>query len=430
MSKRSSSGALPPSKRRHTEDEALGLLLDHSNELMKCLQALSKSKSDYSVENEDLQTLRHLSKKLLPSFKQLAGEGSTQAEKDRENGVSKVKLLTPPSENPINRLTLFQEKALSSEKDESLPTPSLRPTPSAPPIPPFTLVTPWTPADIPGSMPPLPKISNPVLETAAFTHAGIVKHRTDLNYERLEWLGDAYVELISSSLIFQTFGGMPTGKCSQIRELLIRNANLGEYSAHYKLFERARLPAEFRSNGNLPPVAKPHEVKKVHGDLFEAYVAAVVLSDPVYGLSRAAEWLKALWAMTIKDQIRTNAKKPEMGMVKELSETVTEETKIAPKVRLSQVIGTRSTNIRYEDLPSANKKDKYNKKLALFTVGVYLDGWGEKNKLLGTGSDLNKKEAGQKAAQMALNNKKLMKVYEEKKKAYMAALGETEAKSD
>ncbi|OHW99832.1 RNAse3 domain-containing protein [Colletotrichum incanum] len=279
-------------------------------------------------------------------------------------------------------------------------------------------------------MPPLPKISNPILEMAAFTHVGMVKHKTDLNYERLEWLGDAYVELISSSLIFQTFGGMPTGKCSQLRELLVRNANLGEYSAHYKLFERARLPAEFRSNGNLPPVAKPHEVKKVHGDLFEAYVAAVVLSDPVHGLSRAAEWLKALWATTIKDQIRMNAKKPEMGMVKELSETVTEENKIAPKVRLSQVIGARGINIRYEDLPSANKKDKYNKKLALFTVGVYLDGWGEKNKLLGTGSDLNKKEAGQKAAQMALNNKKLMKVYEEKKKAFMAALGETEAKSD
>ncbi|GKT87041.1 RNase3 domain-containing protein [Colletotrichum tofieldiae] len=392
MSKRSSSGALPPSKRRHTEDEALGLLLDHSNELMKCLQALSKSKSDYSVENEDLQPLRHLSKKLLPSFKQLAGEGSTQAEKDRENGPETNAIRTTNS-------SLHAGHTMDTRRYSRLDAAS-------------------------------PKISNPVLEMSALTHVGMVKHRTDLNYERLEWLGDAYVELISSSLIFQTFGGMPTGKCSQLRELLVCNANLGEYSAHYKLFERARLPAEFRSNGNLPPVAKPHEVKKVHGDLFEAYVAAVVLSDPVYGLSRAAEWLKALWAMTIKDQIRTNAKKPEMGMVKELSETVMEETKIAPKVRLSQVIGARGTNIRYEDLPSANKKDKYNKKLALFTVGVYLDGWGEKNKLLGTGSDLNKKEAGQKAAQMALNNKKLMKVYEEKKKAFMAALGETEAKSD
>ncbi|EFQ30022.1 RNase3 domain-containing protein [Colletotrichum graminicola M1.001] len=333
-----------------------------------------------------------------------------------------MKLPTPSYQNPISRLTTLK-KALSTKKDETSPTPS------APPIPSFTLVTPWTPADIPSSMPPLPKISNPVLEMAAFTHVGMAKTKTDLSYDRLEWLGDAYLELISSSLIFQTFGGLPTGKCSQLRELLIRNSNLGEYSAHYKLFERAKLPSEYRPNGTLPAMAKPHEIQKVHGDLFEAYVAAIALSDPVSGLSRAAEWLKTLWARTIRDQIRTNARDPGMGMVKELGGTTTVETQVPPKVRLSQIISAKGINIRYEDMPSANKKDKYNKKLALFTVGVYLDGWGEKNKLLGTGSDLNKKEAGQKAAQMALNNKKLMKVYEEKKRAFVAALGETEVES-
>ncbi|KAK1594949.1 RNase3 domain-containing protein [Colletotrichum navitas] len=422
MSKRSSSGTLPPSKRRHTEYEALGLLLDHSDELISCLQTLSKLKAESSFESRDLQNLRRLSKRLLPSFKQLAREGSAQDEKEGENGVSTMKLPTPSYQNPISRLTT-SKKALSSKEDETSPTPS------APPIPSFTLVTPWTPADIPSSMPPLPKISNPVLEMAAFTHGGMAKSKTDLSYDRLEWLGDAYLELISSSLIFQTFGGLPTGKCSQLRELLIRNANLGEYSAHYKLFERARLPSEYRSNGNLPAAAKPHEIQKVHGDLFEAYVAAIVLSDPVSGLSQAAEWLKTLWATTIRDQIRTNARDPGMGMVKELGGTATVGTRVPPKVRLSQAIGSRGISIRYEDMPSANKKDKYNKKLALFTVGVYLDGWGEKNKLLGTGSDLNKKEAGQKAAQMALNNKKLMKVYEEKKRAFVAALGETEVES-
>ncbi|KAK2047526.1 RNase3 domain-containing protein [Colletotrichum somersetense] len=333
-----------------------------------------------------------------------------------------MKLPAQSCQNSISRLTI-QEKASRSKKAEPSPTAS------APPIPSFTLVTPWTPADIPSSMPPLPKISNPVLEVAAFTHPGAVKSKAELSYDRLEWLGDAYTELISSSLIFQTFGGLPTGKCAQLRELLIRNANLGEYSAHYKLFERARLPREFKPNGNLPAVAKPHEIKKVSGDLFEAYVAAVILSDPVSGLSEATEWLKTLWARTIQDQIRNNARDVGMGMVKELGGTATVETQVPPKVRLNQVIGARGINIRYEDMPGGNKKDKYNQKLALFTVGVYLDGWGEKNKLLGTGSDLNKKEAGQKAAQVALNNKKLMKVYEEKKRAFMAALGEKEAES-
>ncbi|WYZ36558.1 hypothetical protein EsH8_II_000064 [Colletotrichum jinshuiense] len=408
MSKRSNSGGLPPSKRRQTEDDAIRLLLDHSDDLIKCLQSLNKSKTDSFTQNKDLQALQGLSKLLLPSFKRLAGEENYQVEN-----------------NEVRKKT-------SDETDESSTTPDQRPSSSStgPPIPSFTLVKPWTPADIPTSLPPLPQISNPVLELAAFTHVGMVKNKGGLSYDRLEWLGDAYVELISSCLIFQTFGGMPTGKCSQLRELLVRNANLGEYSTHYKLMDRANLPAEYRPNANLAIMAKPHEVKKVSGDLFEAYVAAVILSDPAHGLVRAAEWLKALWATTIKDQIRSTAKTPDIQAVKELSESVSQESSIPPKVRLSQIIGAKGIIIRYEDIPNANKKDKYNKKLALFTVGVFLDGWGEKNKLLGTGSDLNKKEAGQKAAQMALNNKKLMKVFEDRKRAFLAALGETEAKSE
>ncbi|OHE99248.1 RNase3 domain-containing protein [Colletotrichum orchidophilum] len=406
MSKRSSSGALPPSKRRHTEDEAIDLIIDRGNDLIKCLQALTKSKTRTSIHREDLQRLRQLSKVLLPSFEELAGEGNTQ---DLESGEI--------DEN--------EEENASHEKDGSSITPRQDSVLSGPPIPSFILIKPWTPVDIPNSMPPLPKITNPVLEMAAFTHAGVAKHKSDLSYDRLEWLGDAYVELISSSLIFQTFGGMSTGQCSQLRELLIRNANLGEYSTHYKLFERANLPLEFKPKGNQPAAVKPQEIKKVRGDLFEAYVAAVILSDPTDGLTRATEWLKALWAMTIKDQIRSVAKKPGLQIVKELGETVAEESKLPPKVLLSHAIGANGINIRYEDLPNANRKDKYNKKLALFSVGVFLDGWGEKNRLLGTGSDLNKKEAGQKAAQMALNNKKLLRVYQEKKKAFLAALGET-----
>ncbi|KAK1639815.1 ribonuclease III domain-containing protein [Colletotrichum phormii] len=405
MNKRSSSGALPPSKRRHTESEAIDLLLDHSDDLIRCLQALTKAKTRCSIHPEDFQKIRQLSKVLLPSFEELAREGNTQ---DLESGEI--------DEN---------EKNASHEKGESLITPRQTPAVSGPPIPSFILVKPWTPADIPKSMPPLPEITHPVLELAAFTHVGMTKHKSDLSYDRLEWLGDAYVELISSSLIFQTFGGMSTGQCSQIRELLIRNANLGEYSTHYELFERANLPPEFKPRGNQPAVAKPHEIKKVRGDLFEAYVAAVVLSDPTNGLTRVAEWLKTLWATTIKDQIRSVAKTPGLKTVKELGATVTEESKLPPKVLLSQIIGAKGISIRYEDLSKANKKDKYNNKLALFTVGVFLDGWGEKNKLLGTGSDLNKKEAGQKAAQMALNNKKLLKVYQDKKKAFLDALGET-----
>ncbi|KAI8277247.1 hypothetical protein COL26b_003510 [Colletotrichum chrysophilum] len=353
MSKRPSSNSegLPPSKRRQTDNESVELIVSHSDELIKCLQALSKSPKGTSPQGDMLQNLRSLSKKLLPSFKYLAGE---------------------------------EESLPENEKIES-------------------------------------KINNPVLEVAAFTHQGKVKNKGDLSYDRLEWLGDAYVELLSTCLIFQTFGGLPTGKCSQIREVLIKNANLGDYSTQYKLFERAILPAELDPNSKIAVKANPQEVRKVRGDLFEAYVAAVILSD-ADGLRRAGEWLRSLWSMTIKDKIESADRTPDIHVVKELgSSAAPQESRLPPKVELSKLIGAKGINIRYEDLPSAKQKDKLNKKLALFTVGVYLDGWGEKNKLLGVGSDLNKKEAGQKAAAAALGNKKLMKTYQDKKVALYKA---------
>ena len=59
-------------------------------------------------------------------------------------------------------------------------------------------------------------------------------------------------------------------------------------------------------------------------------------------------------------------------------------------------------------------------KLPLFTVGVYLTGHGEKEKLLGIGTAHGKKEAGMKAAQVALGNSKAMKTYAEKKRLFVA----------
>ncbi|KAE9568446.1 Ribonuclease 3 [Colletotrichum fructicola] len=390
MSKRPSSNSegLPPSKRRQTDNESVELIVSHSDELIKCLQALSKSPKGTSPQGDMLQNLRSLSKKLLPSFKYLAGEEESL---------------------PENEKIESKEKTIHSHSLDG------------PPIPSLSAIRPWTASDIPATLPPLPKINNPVLEVAAFTHQGKVKNKGDLSYDRLEWLGDAYVELLSTCLIFQTFGGLPTGKCSQIREVLIKNANLGDYSTQYKLFERAILPAELDPNSKIAVKANPQEVRKVRGDLFEAYVAAVILSD-ADGLRRAGEWLRSLWSMTIKDKIESADRTPDIHVVKELgSSAAPQESRLPPKVELSKLIGAKGINIRYEDLPSAKQKDKLNKKLALFTVGVYLDGWGEKNKLLGVGSDLNKKEAGQKAAAAALGNKKLMKTYQDKKVALYKA---------
>ncbi|EFY86720.1 abhydrolase domain-containing protein [Metarhizium acridum CQMa 102] len=291
------------------------------------------------------------------------------------------------------------------------------------PIPAMFALTPWLSSDIPSGLPSIPKILDPELEATVFRHPGLSDPLR--SYERLEWLGDAYLELIASSLIYQTFTSTPTGRCSQLREILIRNKTLAQYFREYGLESKAHLPSDLktdisRSRGS----SSDKDIIKTQADMFEAYVAAAIISDPENGMANTASWLKSLWARTIKNQILNNEKNRKLGT--QPSSTAQGSTKdmasssnLSAKERLRIEIGVKGVLIRYEDMPRIGKDRDLG--LPLYTVGAYLDGWGERNKLLGTGTALGKKEAAQKAAQKALENKKLLKPYVAKKAAFMEA---------
>ncbi|KAG7111156.1 Ribonuclease 3 like protein [Verticillium longisporum] len=393
------------SKRPHIDGppgndiEPLDVMLAHANKLVKRIEDLRNAlqagdlSSDIRRREKLTTKLRGTCQDILPSITAFTGE--KVASPDAASGASK------------------EHQSSNTHADEGTIHPP-KPSTSAPacsPIPSPLILSAFTTNEIASSLPPLPPIRDPKLETAVFTHYTV---GPGLNYERLEWLGDAYTEIISTSLLFRTFGGFSSGKLSQLRELLICNANLGQYSAQYGLVERVRAPEEVK--------ASKEKWKKVPGDVFESYVAAVILSDPEHGLERAGEWLKALFSMTIKHQISTISTKPEHKAVLEMGDlSLLPDKVLNAKVRLGQLIGAKGINLRYEDDTSGPKFDKFHKRLAVHSVNLYLDGWGEKNKWLGKGTDINKKEAGQKAAQMALDNKAMIKKYSEKKQVLQAA---------
>lgn len=153
--------------------------------------------------------------------------------------------------------------------------------------------------------------------------------------------------------------------------------------------------------------------------MFEAYVAAVILSDPEQGLITVVGWLKALWGRTLREDIY----KAETATRRSETQSVQGETvDSSAKQRLSVKIVTKGVMIEYKDLPG-EKRDK-NLGLPLFTVGAYLTGYGEVGRLLAVGTALSKKDAGNKAAEAALQNKRLIQAYEEKKRQYMQARDE------
>ncbi|KAM3564560.1 hypothetical protein ARSEF4850_001806 [Beauveria asiatica] len=268
-------------------------------------------------------------------------------------------------------------------------------------------------------LPPLPAVKDKGLEKLAFTHPGSVPgSRPDQQYERLEWLGDAYLELFATALIDKTFLQLPSGRCSQIRERLIRNTTLASYFREYGLEARARLPSDVL-NQKKPSrgSSSDKDLLKTQSDMFEAYVAAVILSDPANGIETTMSWLKALWGRSLIEDVQQAERS--QTLVARTENTRRERT---PKEELSSRIVIKGITLRYERMNS-NKREKHLGQ-ELFTVGVYLDGWGESGKLLGVGSALSIKEAGQKAAVGVMENKKLMKVYESNKKAFLEAKGD------
>ena len=231
------------------------------------------------------------------------------------------------------------------------------------------------------TLPKLPPVLDRSLADLPFTHRGTVNAEDHANasYERLEFLGDAYIELIATRLIFPRFPKLSAGRLSQIRQSLVQNETLALYSLAYGFDERAQLPSSYKGQDHYRKLWV-----KALGDIFEAYVAAVILSDPVNGFTIAEKWLTELWSPKL------------------LGESDTLPMNVDAKQDLSRKVVSKGIRIDYRDVNShetINVKGKIS-----YHIAVYLTGWGWENQYLGSGKGCNKKEAGARAAMEALSN--------------------------
>lgn len=235
-------------------------------------------------------------------------------------------------------------------------------------------------------LPELPTITDQYAK-CTFTHPSRAPREFELgemqSYDRLEFLGDAYLEIVASRLIWSLYKNVPTGRMSSIRERLVKNETLAQFSVKYGFDKRCDI--------DTLPVKRDSQIK-LYGDLFEAYVASVVLSDPVEGFRRAEEWLTALW-MPLLENEQTNP--PDDGW----------------KERLKKRVGGKGVKLDYAE----ERPMKMGKGIETYFMGVFLTGWGYENQLLGSGQGLSKKAAGMEAAKNALENETLISEIEKVK---------------
>ncbi len=202
----------------------------------------------------------------------------------------------------------------------------------------------------------------------ALTHRSYLnEHRTGGSHnERLEFLGDAVLELAVTHFLFTKFPNKPEGDLTAYRAALVNTYSLAEESERLGVNDMLQL-----SKGEKKDTGRARQI--ILANAFEAILGAIYL-DQGY------EVAEAFVAKNLYPKIDgIIAKRTWQDAKSNFQEVAQDKKGITPTYRTLAEVG-----------PDHNKR---------FTVGVFLDGTKE----IARGDGPSKQEAEQAAAQAALD---------------------------
>ena len=199
--------------------------------------------------------------------------------------------------------------------------------------------------------------------TLALTHSTYANEQGTLSNERIEYLGDAILGMLTAEYIYHTFPEMPEGKMTKLRATYVcEDANLS-YAKELQLDKLILLGVGEELQGG-------RNKKAIIADLFECFLGAVYLT---FGFDAVKSILKKIVFPHIKK--------------------IDNEQFFDYKTKLQEYIQTDHDNIlKYVVVKEEGKPNE-----KIFTMHVLLNGI-----VLGEGVGLSKKTAGQAAAKNAL----------------------------
>lgn len=121
------------------------------------------------------------------------------------------------------------------------------------------------------------QFQNPVLLEQAITHRSYLNENEDYplgHNERLEFLGDSVIELITSNYLFHRFPEMSEGYMTRLRAGLVRTETLADFAANLNLGEIVRMAKGEEDSGG-------RERQSVLCDCFEALIGAIYLDSNI-----------------------------------------------------------------------------------------------------------------------------------------------------
>ncbi|MEN2766480.1 ribonuclease III [Ornithinibacillus xuwenensis] len=203
--------------------------------------------------------------------------------------------------------------------------------------------------------------------TQAFTHSSYVNEHREKNYsdnERLEFLGDAVLELGVSQYLFRKYPKMPEGEMTKLRAAIVCEPSLELFARRLHFGEHILLGKgeEMTGGRNRPALL---------ADVFEAFLGALYLDK---GFDTALDFLEK----HVFPQIDTGAFSHGMDYKSKLQEIVQQDKNRTIEYKIVDEKG-----------PSHNKE---------FVAEISIN-----QTVFGVGVGRTKKEAEQRAAKNALD---------------------------
>ena len=205
------------------------------------------------------------------------------------------------------------------------------------------------------------KIKNKKIYETAFSHSSFVnEHNVKNDYERLEFLGDAVLEIVISDYLYRNVFEKE-GEMTKLRASYVCENALYEYMKDLDLIKYIKV-----GNGEL----NEGDIKKaIVADTFEAFMAAIYLEE---GFLKAKEVILSVIVPYIKN--------PKVVFFNDYKST------------LQEALQTDKRSFFYETVEESGPAHDRR-----FTVVVKID-----NIIYGKGIASSKKEAAQEAAKEAL----------------------------
>ncbi len=195
----------------------------------------------------------------------------------------------------------------------------------------------------------------------ALTHRSYVnEHKSAHEHnERLEFLGDAVLELVSSDFLYRNYD-YPEGVMTALRAALVRTESIGDAGKELGYEPLVRL-----SRGEKHGSERAHDV--ILADCFEAVIGAIYLDQ---GYEKAKEFISKHILVKIDAILEEGSWRDPKSYVQELAQKIDGMTPVYRTLK--------------EEGPDHDKK---------FTVGIYVG-----DSLKGTGVGHSKQEAQTEAA--------------------------------